>query len=77
MPSKREKLQGRGNKEVVVRRESRAKGEGDSERCNLPALRNKNGFGSIWAIVPEIWDSMGNIHLSQMIEDFYNLFLLC
>ena len=37
MPSKREKLQGRGNKEVVVRRESRAKGEGDSERCNLPS----------------------------------------
>lgn len=70
MPSKREKLQGRGNKEVVVRRESRAKGEGDSERCNLPS-------GIKMAIVPEIWDSMGNIHLSQMIEDFYNLFLLC
>ena len=26
-----------GSKEVVVSRESRAKGEGDSERCNLPS----------------------------------------
>lgn len=37
MPSKREKLKGRGGKEVVVRRESKAKGEGGSERCNLPS----------------------------------------
>lgn len=72
-----EKLQGRGSKEVVVRRESKANGEGGSERCNKFALRNKNGFGSIWAIFPEIWDSMGNVHLSQMIEDFCDLFLLC
>ena len=33
-------------------------------------------FGSIWAIVPEIWDSMGNVHLSQMIEDFCDIFAL-
>ena len=28
---------GGGSKEVVVRRESKAKGEGGSERCNLPS----------------------------------------
>lgn len=43
VPSKREKLQWRGSKEVVVRRESRAKGEGDSERCNLPS-----GIKMVW-----------------------------
>lgn len=34
VPSKMEKLQGRRSKEVVVRRESKANGEGGSERCN-------------------------------------------
>ena len=33
-------------------------------------------FGSIWAIVPEIWDSVGNINLFQMMEDFCNLLVI-